>query len=166
MPFDKAAQMIDELLGVQTNEETVRQLTERMGACMEAAQGAESDAASSQEAKDPPAPQQCALSADGAMVSLVKKQWAETRTVAIGEPQEKRNADGEIEIHVRQLSYFSRLADASTFSSLAEVEIRRRSLQRRLKLFLLLLRRLGLPQHGPVPLVLPLDAQATAHRCG
>jgi hypothetical protein len=31
MPFDKAAQMIEEILGVQTDEETVRQLTERMG---------------------------------------------------------------------------------------------------------------------------------------
>jgi DDE superfamily endonuclease len=30
MPFDKAAQMIEELLAVQTNEETVRQLTERI----------------------------------------------------------------------------------------------------------------------------------------
>ena len=40
MPFDEAAQMIDELLGVQTKQETVRQLTERMGAYMEAAQTA------------------------------------------------------------------------------------------------------------------------------
>src|SRR6266700_4878900 len=63
----------------------------------------------------------------GAMVSLVKKQWVETRTVAIGEPQEKRNADGETEIHVGQLSYFSRLADAFTFSNLAEVEMQRRN---------------------------------------
>ncbi len=126
MPFDKAAQMIEELLGVQTNEETVRQLTERMGACMEAAQVAESDAPSSQESNDQPAPHRCVFSADGAMVSLVKKQWAETRTVAIGEPQEKRTASGEREIHVDHLSYFSRLADASTFIDQAEGEVRRR----------------------------------------
>jgi hypothetical protein len=31
MPFDKAAQMIEELLGVQTTQETVRQLTEQVG---------------------------------------------------------------------------------------------------------------------------------------
>ena len=61
MPFDKAAQMIEEILGVQTNEETVRQLTERMGAYMEAAQAAESDASSSQASNDQPAPQRCAL---------------------------------------------------------------------------------------------------------
>jgi hypothetical protein len=60
------------------------------------------------------------------MVSLVHKQWAEVRTVAIGEPQERRKTSGEKEIHVGKLSYFSRLADASTFTRLAEVEIRRR----------------------------------------
>ena len=100
-----------------------------MGTYMEAAQAAESDAPSSQESKDQPAPQRCALSADGAMVPLVKKQWAETRTVSIGEPQEKRSADGEREIHVGQLSYFSRLADASTFIDQAEGEIRRRKVE-------------------------------------
>jgi hypothetical protein len=108
MPFAKAAQMIEELLSVQTDEETVRRLTERMGACMQVVQTAQDDAACSQESTDPPAPQRRVLSADGAMGSLVNKQWAETRTVAVGEPQEKRTADGEIEIHVGQLSYFSR----------------------------------------------------------
>jgi hypothetical protein len=126
MPFDKAAQMIGEILGVQTDEETVRRLTERMGAYMEAAQTAEGEAPSSPESKDQPSLQRCALSADGAMVSLVKKQWAETRTDAIGEPQEKRTASGETEIHVGHHSYFSRLADASTFIDQAEVEIQRR----------------------------------------
>jgi hypothetical protein len=97
MPFDKAAQMFEEILGVQTNEETVRHLTERMEGYMEAAQAAESDAPSSQESNDQPASHRCALSADGVMISLVKKQWAETRTVAIGEPQEKCTANGERE---------------------------------------------------------------------
>jgi hypothetical protein len=128
MPFDKAAQMIEEILSVQTNEETVRQLSERLGAYMEAAQAEQDDAASSQESTEQPAPQRCAFSADGAMIALVNKQWAETRTVAIGEPQEERSADGEREIHVGHLSYFSRLADASTFTDQAGVEIRRRKL--------------------------------------
>jgi hypothetical protein len=63
------------------------------------------------------------------MISLVNKQWVETRTVAIGEPQEQRGAQGERESHVGKLSYFSRLADASTFTNLAEVEIRRRKVR-------------------------------------
>ena len=82
---DKAAQMIEELLAVQTNEETVRQLTEHIGACMEAAQTAEAEADSSHESNDQPPLHRCVFSADGAMISLVHTQWAETRTVAIGE---------------------------------------------------------------------------------
>jgi hypothetical protein len=70
--------------------------------------------------------QRCVISPDGAMISLIHKQWVEIRTVAIGEPQEKLNAAGEVEIHVGKLSYFSRLADASTFTNLAEVEMQRR----------------------------------------
>ncbi len=105
---DKAAQMIEEILGVQTNEETVRQLTEQVGSWMEAAQTAEveNDGEPGSEEKLPL--HRCAFSADGAMISLVKKQWVETRTVAIGSPQEKLNASGVPEIHVGQISYFSR----------------------------------------------------------
>ena len=129
MPFDKAAQMIEELLGVQTNEETVRQLTERVGNWMQAAQTAEIETDGKPESEEKLPLHRCAFSADGAMISLVKKQWVETRTVAIGEPLEKLTADGEVEIHVGHLSYFSRLADASTFTDLAEVEMRRRKVR-------------------------------------
>jgi hypothetical protein len=126
MPFDKVAQMMEELLSVQTNEETVRRLTEQVGSWMEAGQTVEVEANGEPESEDAEPLQRCVISADGAMISLVKKQWVETRTVAIGEPQEKLNADEEREIHVGKLSYFSRLADASTFTDLAEGEIRRR----------------------------------------
>ena len=93
---------------------------------MEAAQRAEVEASGEPELEDEQLLQRCVFSADGAMISLIHKQWVETRTVAIGEPQEKLDARGEREIHVGKLSYFSRLADASTFTNLAEVELRRR----------------------------------------
>src|SRR6266516_3471750 len=89
MPFDKVAQMMEEIVSVQTNQETVRRLTEQVGSWMEAAQTVQI------EANDEQPLQRCVISADGAMISLVHKQWVETRTVAIGEPQEKRNAQGE-----------------------------------------------------------------------
>lgn len=127
MPFDKVTEMMGEMVSVQTNQETVRRLTEQIGSWMEAVQTVEIDAHSEPElVEEMPPLHRCAFSADGAMVSLVNKQWVETRTVAIGEPQEKRGAQGEREIHVGKLSYFSRLADASTFTNLAEVELRRR----------------------------------------
>ncbi len=126
MPFDKVGEMLEELVSVQVNEETVRRLTEQVGSWMEAAQTAEDEADGEPKSEDEQPLQRCVISADGAMISLVHKQWAETRTVAIGEPQEKRNAEGETEIHVGNLSYFSRLADAFIFTKLAEVETRRR----------------------------------------
>jgi hypothetical protein len=126
MPFDKAAQMMEEIVSVHTNEETVRRLTEQVGSWMEAAQTAEVEADEELERENEHPPERCVISPDGAMISLVHKQWVETRTVAIGEPQEKLTAEGEREIHVGKLSYFSRLADALTFTRLAEVEIRRR----------------------------------------
>jgi hypothetical protein len=129
MPFDKAAQMMQEIVSVHTNEETVRRLTEQVGSWMEAAQTAEVEAEEEREQEDEQPPERCVISPDGAMISLVHKQWVETRTVAIGEPQEKRNAKGEREIHVGKLSYFSRLADASTFTRLASVEMRRRKVR-------------------------------------
>src|SRR5690242_4396404 len=126
MPFDKVAQMMQEMVSVQAHEETVRRLTEQAGSWMEAAQIAEGEADAAPEPEDAQLLERCVFSADGAMISLVKKQWVETRTVAIGEPQEKLNASGVREIHVGKLSYFLRLADASTFTNLAEVEMRRR----------------------------------------
>lgn len=63
------------------------------------------------------------------MVPLRGGEWAEIRTLAIGEvpgcPAEK---DPLPQIHVRELSYFSRLTDAATFTDLAEAETRRRNL--------------------------------------
>ena len=115
--------MVERLLGVQTNEETVRRLTERTGKWMQEAQTAALEA-EEEDQKD--YLQVCALSPDGALIPLTHKQWAEARTVAIGEPEEKVNAKGEKEIHVGKLSYFSRLVDASTFIDLVQVELQRR----------------------------------------
>ena len=129
MPFDKVVEMMQEIVSVQTHEETVRRLTEQAGSWMEAVQRAEVEAGGEPGPENAQPLECCVFSADDAMISLVHKQWVETRTVAIGEPQEKLNVQGEREIHVGKLSYFSRLADASTFTTLAEGEIRRRKVR-------------------------------------
>jgi len=73
MPFDKAAEMLGAILGVQTNEETARQRTEYMGACMQAAQTVEVNVPCSHEAKEGQMPHRCVISSDGAMVSLERE---------------------------------------------------------------------------------------------
>jgi hypothetical protein len=126
MPFAHAAQMLDRLLEVQVSEETVRRLTEQAGARVEEAQTVQAQESAQEEPKADGVPARLAISADGACVPLLKGEWAEVRTVAIGEVEEHRTAEGKQEIHVGQLSYFSRLTDAATFADLAEVEMRRR----------------------------------------
>jgi hypothetical protein len=128
MPFAQATKMLERLLGVQVSEPTVRRHTEEAGARLEAVQTAQA------YSSEPEAPlkqraTRHVISADGSYVPLLDGEWAEVRTVAIGEVHEEERADGGSEVHVRQLSYFSRLTDAATFADLAEVELRRRGVR-------------------------------------
>ncbi len=50
------------------------------------------------------------------MVPLVGGEWAEVKTLALGEVQMRRGADGLPEVQATELSYFSRLADADSFT--------------------------------------------------
>jgi len=128
MPFEQAAQMMQRLLGVQVSKEASRRLTQHVGGQVEAA---ETEAGAVPFQEDPAqqkVPQRLAASADGAMISLIKKEWAETRTLAIGESNARRCDAGKAEPRVENLSYFSRLTTAETFTDLAEVEMRRRKL--------------------------------------
>src|SRR5713226_10143607 len=61
MPFDKAAQMMEEIVSVQTNEETVRRLTEQVGSWIEASQKAEIEGASEPESEDEEPPERCVI---------------------------------------------------------------------------------------------------------
>lgn len=125
MPFARAAQMLEELLGIQVSEATVRRETERAGAKYEVRQTKQSQ----QPAKDEPKPaicEQLVISADGAYVPLIKGEWAEVRTVAIGEVKKDDAAAGHRQLKTWRHSYFSRMIDATTFEQLAEGEMRRR----------------------------------------
>jgi hypothetical protein len=117
--------MLEDLLGVQVSEPTVRRGTQRVGRLYEARQTAQSQQTSQTEADMTPCEKQV-ISTDGAYVPLVKGEWAEVRTVAIGQVKEKVTAKGHREIHTCQISYFSRMTDAEAFGELAEVQMRRR----------------------------------------
>ena len=126
MPFRHASRVLQDLLGVSISPETARRLCEEVGKRVEEQQTTQAqqpwkEAVSAQENA-----YRLAISADGAMVPLKGGEWAEVRTLAIGEvPAEAADLE---QIHVEQLSYFSRLTDATHFTDLAEVETRRRHL--------------------------------------
>jgi hypothetical protein len=125
MPFERAREMLEELLGVQVSEPIVRRGTLRVGKLYEARQTRQSQPTDQPEAGATSCEKQ-AISTDGAYVPLVKGEWAGVRTVAIGEVKEPVTRKGQCEVHTCHISYFSRMTDAETFGELAEVEMRRR----------------------------------------
>jgi hypothetical protein len=128
MPFAAAATEVAASHQVRVSEPTARRATERAGAAYVAVQTAQVAAPALEAAAVPAGPARQLLSVDGAMVPLVGGQWAEVKTLAIGELGEPVWDDraGEWGVHTTALAYFSRLADADSFTQLALVETHRR----------------------------------------
>lgn len=126
MPFRHASRVLEELLGVSVSPETARRLCETVGKQVEEQQTAQAHEPWEEETNALENPSRLAISADGAMVPLIGGAWAEVRTLAIGAVP-IGSADPE-QVHVGDLSYFSRLTEAADFSELVEVETRRRQL--------------------------------------
>ncbi len=130
MPFEQAAAEVAFFWGVELDETTVRRHTYEAGAAYIAEQAIELERL---ERDRPPAPAGPAvgpavqyLSADGAMVPLVGGEWAEVKTLALGAVEVRPGEDGLPEAQTTDLTYFSRLADAETFTHQAYVEAHRR----------------------------------------
>lgn len=126
MPFAQAAAELAFFWGVTLEETTVRRHTEAAGAVYVALQAAELARLERELPAAPAGPPVQYLSADGAMVPLVGGAWAEVKTLAVGTVIARPGEDGLAEPHTTELSYFSRLADAETFTRQAYVETHRR----------------------------------------
>ena len=122
VPFAQATTLLEDFAHVQVSRSTARRLTEGAGGAYEQVQTQEVERI---ERLLPPSPQAMAkglLSVDGAMVPLRGGEWAEVKTMVLGEVDENGQSG--------QLSYFSRMTDADTFGRLALVETQRRGLER------------------------------------
>ncbi len=126
MPFEQAAAEVAFFWGVELDETTVRRHTHEAGAAYVAEQAIELERLERDRPPAPAGPAVQYLSADGAMVPLVGGEWAEVKTLALGAVEVRRDADGLPEAHTTDLSYFSRLADAESFTRQAYVESYRR----------------------------------------
>jgi hypothetical protein len=126
MPFARAAGELAWLTQVAVSEATACRLAETAGAAYVAEQEAEQARIEQQAPAPPQGPAVQLLSADGAMVPLVGGVFAEAKTLAIGTVVAGAAADGSREVRATELSYFSRLADAATFTRAALVETQRR----------------------------------------
>ena len=126
MPFEQAAAEVAFFWGVELDETTVRRYTQAAGAAYVAEQSAEVERLERERPPAPDGPTVQYLSADGAMVRLLGGEWAEVKTLAIGAVEVRHGADGLPEAHTTDLTYFSRLADAETFTRQAYAETYRR----------------------------------------
>lgn len=129
MPFEKAAVMFQDFTRVGISEDYAQQHTEDAGAAYVAVQTAEVEQLERDTPLPPPGPAQLCLSADGAMVPLVGGEWAEAKTLVLGEVAAPVQEKGEWVVHTQAMSYFSRLADNHTFERLALVETHRRGVE-------------------------------------
>jgi hypothetical protein len=132
MTFRSVVQELAFLKHVTTTEATVRRQTETAGAAYVALQ---TEAVERVERILPPVPEGAArqlVSVDGAMVPLVHGEWAEVKTVVLGaiQPPVLDAPHAEMVVRTTELSYFSRLAEAETFTRLATVETQRRGTER------------------------------------
>jgi hypothetical protein len=128
MPFARAADDLRRRRGVVVSEATVRTRTEAAGAAYVAVQTAQAEAIARAAPAPPPGPAKQLVSLDGARVHRTTKQWAEVKTLVIGEIGEpvwdaKQAAWAG---PTTDLSYFSHLTDLATFTQQALVETHRR----------------------------------------
>ena len=122
MPFAHAARELGRLTGAAISESLAERLTEAAGAAYVAEQTAAVERLERQPTPEPVGPDLLQVSADGAMISLVGRQWVEVKTLALGRVTQA--ADGTV--RTRDLSYFSRRAEHAAFRRLALVETYRR----------------------------------------
>jgi hypothetical protein len=146
MPFARACQMLREITGVQVSEATARRQTYVSGEAYEAVQTAHAQPPKLTKARacrcqhcgkvSAPGPKvpslpvaKLAISSDGAYVPLVGGEWAEVKTLAIGQVKLVETETG-VKVQTSNISYFSRLTDAQTFGDLALAETQRRGVER------------------------------------
>jgi len=129
--FAKAAQELEFTLKVKVSEPTARRYTEAAGQAYEEYQTAEVERLEKtcQPVEKNPSPKTF-FSVDGAMVPLVGGEWAEVKTLVIGDIQKPVLEGGEWVVHSKNHSYFSRMMEASQFRRLALVETHVRGIEK------------------------------------
>ena len=126
MPYESARELLEEVLGMRVSKATARRATLHTGQAALAVWEAQVERLKQEASQAPAGAEKQALSGDGAMVHLVGGEWAEVKTLAIG--QVTRNRRGEV--CTQQLSYCSRLGDAARFEQATLLETHRRGLER------------------------------------
>lgn len=129
IPFRFSAELIEDLLRVTVSKSSAARLTQSAGAAYVALQNEEADRIEREAPPAPPGSDRMVISADGAMVPLVHGEWAEVKTLVIGEVLPAVLERGEWVVHTEKLSYCSRLTNSEHFGHLTLGEIHRRGVE-------------------------------------
>ena len=126
MPYESARELLADVLGMRVSKASARRATLATGEAALAVWEAEVERLKQEAPQAPVGAEKQAMSGDGAMVHLVGGEWAEVKTLALGEVT--RNRRGEVCTH--HLSYCSRLGDVASFEQATLLETHRRGLER------------------------------------
>jgi hypothetical protein len=129
MPFAKAAEMLKRFTQASVSASTAQRHTETIGLAYEAVQLAEVEQIERDWPAVPAGPEKMLLSVDGAFVPVLHGEWAEVKTLVVGEVGEPHELKGERVVPTINLSYFSRLSEAEAFQRLTLGELHRRGLE-------------------------------------
>jgi hypothetical protein len=129
MPFERAGELLADMQGIWVSPCASRRKSEAAGAAYTEMQKEEVEQLEKNMPAAPAGAEKMQMSADGAMVPLLHGQWAEVRTLVIGEVGPPVQERGEWVVHTRNLSYFSRKISSEEFARLALVEIHRRGIE-------------------------------------
>lgn len=127
--FEQAHKELEATLKVRVSEAMSRRRTEAAGAAYEAVQRQEVERIEQELPLAPTKAAKIQVSADGAMVPLVGGEWAEVKTVAIGEIGQTIQSDGKGVVRTENITYFSRRVEAQQFNRLALGEMHRRGVE-------------------------------------
>jgi hypothetical protein len=129
MPFRRAVEMFGEFTGIEVSKIVSQRSTEKAGAVYEEMQKEEVKWLQKKMPRATVYPNKLQISADGAMVPLLHGAWAEVKTLVIGEVQPAVREKGEMVVHTRNLSYFSRKVSSEEFETASLGEMHRRGVQ-------------------------------------
>src|SRR2546422_6905193 len=126
MPFAQAQELLEDLVGIQVSKATARRATLATGEAQLSVCEGEVERLKQEVPQAPGGADKQLLSADGAMVHLVGGEWAEVKTLVMGEVTRTKRG----EVCTQRISTFSRLADAECFTQASLVETHRRGVER------------------------------------
>jgi hypothetical protein len=129
MPFARAAALLECFTHTKVSESTAQRHTETVGMAYEAVQLAEVEQIEQDWPEVEPGAEKQLLSVDGAFVPVVHGEWAEVKTLVVGEVGEAMLVDGQRFVPTHNLSYFSRVAEAEAFQRLTFGELYRRRVE-------------------------------------